>query len=83
MREILFRGKRTDKNEFVYGSSSHTKRTYLKVRLHHNCHNEPPEGVHFNKEVMDYLHQTGQIKAMEYYRWSIEEFRAIFGKNYI
>lgn len=55
----------------------------LKVRLHHNCHNEPPEGAHFNKEVMDYLHQIGQTKAMEYYRWSIDDFRGIFGKNYI
>lgn len=69
----------------IYGGAyrSKSERYGLKVRLHHDCHNEPPQGVHHNKEVMDYLHKIGQVKAMEYYGWTVDEFRAIFGKNYI
>ena len=55
----------------------------LKVRLHHNCHNEPPEGVHFNKEKMQYLHEEGQKAAMKQYGWSKDKFRRMFGKNYL
>ena len=55
----------------------------LTVMLCHNCHNEPPRGVHFNKETADYLHRYGQEKAMREQGWTIEEFRAVFGKNYL
>ena len=69
----------------IYGGSNRQKSEQygLKVRLHHACHNEPPQGVHHNKEAMDYLHQIGQVKAMEYYGWTVDEFRVIFGKNYM
>lgn len=55
----------------------------LKVRLHHHCHNEPPQGVHFNKEVMNELRRLGQQKAMECYGWDVDKFRSIFGKSYL
>ena len=32
----------------------------LVVNLCHPCHNEPPYGVHFNKERMDALRRYGQ-----------------------
>lgn len=32
----------------------------LVVDLCHSCHNEPPNGVHFNKENMHRLHVHGQ-----------------------
>ena len=32
----------------------------LVVDLCHSCHNEPPNGVHFNKERMDALRRYGQ-----------------------
>lgn len=69
----------------IFGGANRKKSEHygLKVRLHHNCHNEPPDGAHFNQEIMDYLRQTGQIKAMEYYGWNIVQFRRIFGKNYL
>ena len=34
----------------------------LVVDLCHPCHNEPPNGVHFNKERMQKLHEIGQMK---------------------
>jgi len=55
----------------------------LKVWLCHNCHNEPPSGVHHNKYRMAWLQDYAQQKAMDHYGWSIEEFRNIFGKNYL
>lgn len=55
----------------------------IKVYLCHNCHNEAPLGVHFNREKMLKLKQYGQRAFMEHYEKNIDEFRAIFGKNYI
>lgn len=55
----------------------------LTVTLCHACHNEPPDGAHFNKEVMQYLHECGQRKAMQEQGWTRDEFREIFGKNYL
>ncbi len=66
-----------------YANRKLSEKYGLKVWLHHNCHNEPPKGVHFNKQVMDKLHKIGQQKAMEYYGWNVDEFRSIFGKNYL
>ena len=69
----------------IFGGADRKKSEHygLKVRLHHDCHNEPPEGVHFNKDKMQYLHEEGQKAAIKKYGWSIDEFRRIFGKNYL
>lgn len=32
---------------------------------------------------MQWLHEQGQWKAMEENGWTVEEFRQIFGKNYL
>lgn len=55
----------------------------LKVPLCHYCHNEPPNGVHFNKAIRRKLQAYAQKKAMKHYGWSIDDFRAIFGRNYL
>ena len=63
----------------------------LYVYLCHSCHNEPPDGVHFNKRNMQRLRAAGQS------RWEMvkiiqngmtdEEARQAFmeryGKNYL
>lgn len=53
----------------------------LTVYLCHNCHNEPPNGVHHNQERMMWLKQRGQ----EYFEKNNPEldFKQIFGKNYL
>ena len=53
----------------------------LKVPLCHWCHNEPPDGVHFNREKMDELKAAGQRKFESIA--SHEEFMRIFGENYL
>ena len=53
------------------------------VPLCHSCHNEPPEGVHFNVENAKALKQALQGKIMQEQGWGIEDWLAVFGKNYI
>lgn len=47
---------------------------------HDKCH---LNGVHKNHKIDLALKQYAQRKAMEYYGWSIDEFREIFGRNYL
>lgn len=55
----------------------------LMVRLCHYCHNEPPNGVHQNKENRRELQSFAQKVAMHHYGWTEEEFRTIFHKSYL
>ena len=69
----------------VYGGANRKKSEQygLKVWLCHNHHNEPPNGVHFNIQANHQLKATAQLKAMAHYGWSINDFRSVFGKNYL
>ena len=53
----------------------------LVVYLCHQCHNEPPLGVHFNKERMRYLQQIGQKAFIK--KYPNKDFVKIFGRNYL
>ena len=55
----------------------------LVVRLCHYCHNEPPRGVHQNREIRRKLQAIAQKKAMEHYGWDTDTFRSMFYKNYL
>lgn len=55
----------------------------LKVDLCHDCHNEPPNGVHFNAENNNQLKAKGQKAAMLAYHWTIEDFIKEIGRNYL
>ena len=67
----------------LYGGANrkNSEKYGLKVNLCHDCHNEPPNGVHFNKKRMDWLRAEGQKKFNEVY--PDLDFRQIFGKNYL
>ena len=69
----------------IFGASNrkNSEKYGLTVDLCHDCHNEPPNGVHHNKYVMQDLHEWGQKKAMREQGWTKEQFRAIFHKNYL
>lgn len=69
----------------VFGGAyrSKSEKYGLTVRLCHNCHNEPPMGVHHNAERMQRLKARSQMKAMVHYGWSVEDFVGMFGKNYL
>lgn len=62
----------------------------LKVYLCPACHNQPPYGVHFNKNTMEWLHRVGQeayeselikkgFSPAEARTW----FMHRYGKNYL
>lgn len=53
------------------------------VDLCHSCHNEPPNGVHFNKELDRGFKKMFQKKAMKENGWSKEDFIREFGRNYL
>lgn len=69
----------------IFGGALRKKseRYGLTVYLCHDCHNEPPEGVHHNARNMLKLKQYGQTKAMKENGWSIDDFRREFYKNYL
>lgn len=67
----------------IFGGANRQNSTKygLVVPLCHACHNEPPDGVHFNQERMLDLKKQGQrmFESIE----SHEDFMRIFGKNYL
>lgn len=69
----------------VFGGANRkiSERYGLTVPLCHYCHNEPPNGVHQNKEIRKKLQKKVQKFAMLRYGWSVEDFRKLFGKNYL
>lgn len=69
----------------IFGGANRKKseKYKLTVDLCHNCHNEPPNGVHHNRKAMDDLHRYGQMKAMSEQNWTVKQFYEVFGKNYI
>jgi hypothetical protein len=70
----------------VFGGANRNKseRYGLKVYIHHNkCHIFGENSAHKNAKVDKALKRIAQKRAMKYYGWTIEQFRDIFGKNYI
>ena len=68
---------------FGAGNRKKSENLGLKVDLCHDCHNEPPNGVHFNAENNNRLKATGQKAAMLAYHWNKEEFIKEMGRNYL
>lgn len=67
----------------IFGAANrkHSTKYGLVVNLCHWCHNEPPDGVHHNKENRERLMQAGQRAFEETH--TREEFMAIFGRNWL
>ena len=55
----------------------------LKVYLCHFCHNEPPNGVHYNKRRNTQLKQIGQRTWMATYNKTVDDFIRAYGRNYL
>lgn len=54
-----------------------------KIRLCHACHQTDADSAHNSRETRELLYKYGQRKVMIEQGWSMEEFRAIFGKNWL
>ncbi len=84
MRKCYFCG-RTDwiETHHIFGGALRKKsdRYGFVINLCHWCHNEPPDGVHFNRKNNLILKRMAQRKFEETH--SRDEFRRVFGKSYI
>lgn len=81
---ICGRECRTERHHIFGGSNRKKSEKYgLVVDLCHDCHNEPPNGVHFNKDTMQALHEYGQRKAMREQNWTKQDFMREFHANYL
>lgn len=67
----------------IFGASNRKNSTKygLTVYLCHKHHNEPPNSVHFNRQLNDWLKAVGQNKFNE--KYPNLDFIKIFGKNYL
>ena len=55
----------------------------LTVYLHGNkCHRTGSESVHVNAEIREKLQAEAQRIAMKHYKWTVEDFRLIFGRSF-
>jgi hypothetical protein len=74
-----------DEHHVYFGPYRKKSEKYgLKVYLHHNkCHIFGVRSVHQNAKVDKAIKRVVQKRAMKHYGWTIEQFREIFGKNYI
>lgn len=72
------------RHEVFFGSNRQKSIDYgLVVFLKPEMHNMSSMGVHFNREFDVHLKRIGQKAAMDHYGWSVDDFRAVFGKNYL
>ena len=55
----------------------------LTVLLCADCHRLKPWAAHRSGKTMQYLHEYGQRLAQKKYGWTIEQFREVFGANYL
>lgn len=70
-----------DHHIFNGANRSKSEKYGLKVWLCHYCHNEPPRGVHHNRQNMDKLRKIGQKAFME--KYPDKDFVFEFGRNFL
>ena len=73
-RHEVFYGRKQRKLSIEYG---------LVIFLTPEMHNMSDKGIHYDKEFDNQVKIIGQKAFMKYYHKSVEEFRQIFGKNYL
>ena len=86
MRRCFLCGRTTGlERHHVFGAAHRdlSDRLGLVVDLCAWCHREGPDAAHRSAETMQLLHEYGQRKAMHDFGWTVEEFQARFGKNYL
>ena len=85
---LCHRNGRTDPLELhhvYFGANRKWSEKYgITVYLCGNgCHRNGENAVHRNAQVCRRLQMTAQKKAMAYYGWTVADFRAVFGRNYL
>ena len=75
-------GRPASEVHHIFGAANRplSERYGLTVPLCHWCHNEPPNGVHHNRENDLLLKRIGQTRFEQVY--PDLDFLELFGKNY-
>lgn len=74
----------TEKHHIFGGGMRDLSEKYgLTMHLCHSCHNESPNGLHYNANFANATKEYAQYVAMRHYKWSVEDFRKLFRKNYL
>lgn len=78
-------GDRLERHHIFGGNNRKWSEKYgLTVYLcGERCHRNGEYSVHRNADISEYLHRYGQEKAMKENSWTKEQFRDVFGKNYL
>lgn len=78
-------GDPLDKHHIFGGTNRKKSEKYgLTVYLcHGRCHLYGERAAHNCRETMEELHRRGQEKAMREQGWTRDEFREVFGRNYL
>ena len=79
----LCKGRATEVHHCMHGWGNRkaADKYGLTVGLCHRCHNEPPNGAHFNDKTDAYLKRQAQ-RAFEA-KYSHEKWMEVFGRNYL
>lgn len=74
-----------DRHHIYFGANRKWSEKFgLTVYLcHDRCHENGEDAVHRNAEVCRRLQRYAQRRAMAHYGWSVGQFRAVFGRNYL
>ena len=81
---ICKRSGQTEKHHIFRGKNrKRADADGVTVYLCHFCHNEPPNGVHYNKARDIRLKQRGQREWMAHYGKTVDDFIKAYGRNYL
>lgn len=78
-------GDRLEKHH-IFGASNRNKSEKYGLTVFlcgERCHRLGEYSAHQNADISEYLHKYGQQKAMQEQNWTKEEFRKVFGRNYL
>lgn len=78
-------GDPLDRHHIFGGSRRNLSEKYGAVvdLCHDRCHENGPGAAHRCAQTAQLLHEYGQRKVMREQGWTVEQFMAVFGKNYI
>ena len=78
-------GDPLDKHHVFGGANRKLSEKYGAVvyLCHNRCHENGPEAVHRNAESKRRLQAETQERLMEENGWTVEDFRGVFGRNYL
>lgn len=79
------KGDRLERHH-IFGAANRSKSENYGLVVYlcgERCHRNGEYSAHKNKQVADYLRRYGQEKCMKEQGWTVEQFIAEFGKNYL